>query len=243
MAHESQTYPPNARRMLNEIVVLLFNPEATDSTRITPERVSALVSRFEDASTPDIAKVKSLLNKLVNEIERLETRIELRKMEESRLAHEAMTKSREERRRALEPILEEERRQEGEKMLQKWLVQDQEVVLRKIKSKELLTLPEFIETAGASKRTISAAIKAGRLFCIIGPDGQDYYPAFFADSNEYIRKCLEKVCQALKGISAYGKYQFLTTNNVLIGGQPLDAIHHARIDEVLHSTKYLMQTK
>ena len=241
MAHESQTYPPSARCMLNEIVVLLFNPEATDSTRITPERVSALVSRFEDASTPDITKVKSLLSTLVNEIERLETRIELRKMEESRLAHEAMTKSREERRRALQPILEEERRQEGAKMLQKWLVQDQEVILGKIKSKELMTLSEFLEVAGGNKRAVSTAITAGRLFCIIGPDGQDYYPAFFADSIEYYRKCLGKVCQALKGISPYGKYQFLTTNNVLIGGQPLDAIHHARIDEVLHSIKYLMQ--
>lgn len=229
--------------MLNEIVIFLFNPQATDSTRISPEQVSALVSKFEDASTSDITTVKSILSKLVSEIERLETRIELRKMEESRLAHEAMTKSREERRRALQPILEEERRQEGAKMLQKWLVQDQEVILGKIKSKELLTLPEFLEVAGCNKRAVSTAIMAGRLFCITGPDGQDYYPAFFADSNEYVRKCLGKVCQAMRGISAYGKYLFLTTNNVLIGGQPLDAIHHARIDEVLHSTKYLLRTE
>ena len=80
------------------------------------------------------------------------------------------------------------------------------------------------------------------MFCILGPDGQDYYPAFFADSNDYIRQSLGKVCRALKGISAYGKYQFLTTNNVLIGGQPLDAIHRAGVDDVLHATKYLLES-
>ena len=81
MTYESQGYPPSARYMLNEIVILLFNPEATDSTRISPEQVSALLSKFEDASTSDITTVKSILSKLVSEIERLETRIELRKME------------------------------------------------------------------------------------------------------------------------------------------------------------------
>lgn len=242
MTQEPYDYPPNARRMLNEIIVLLFTPDVTNFPRISLERISSLVATFENANMSDVTKVKSLLSKVVSELERVETKAEVRKMEESQRAFEAFRNAAEARRLALEPILEQERREEGAKMLQEWLVQDQEVILCKIKSKDLLTLPEFLEVTKSKKRAVSTAITTGRMFCIIGPDGRDYYPAFFADSNEYIRKCLGKVCQALKGISAYGKYQFLTTNNVLIGGQPLDAIHRARIDEVLHSIPYLLKS-
>lgn len=242
MTPESHPYPPSARRVLNQIIVLLFTPEAPHLRPVALEGFGALIAKFEDASMSDVTSVKSLLSTVVGELEKVETRIELRNMEESQRQYEAMVKDDKERRRALLPILEEERRLEGAKMLRGWLVQDQEVILRKMKSKELLKLPEFLEAGGTDKRTVRTAMTTDRMFCITGPDGQDYYPAFFADSNDYIRDCLGKVCRALKDIPAYAKYQFLTTNNTLIGGQPLDALHHARVNEVLDATKYLLQS-
>jgi hypothetical protein len=243
MARQSQDYPPNTRRMLNEIVVLLFAREAADSKGISPERIGALVAQFEGASTLDIAAVKSLLSRLVSELEKVESRIEIREMEESQRAYGMWAKADEERRRALVQVREEERRRDGAEKLRKWLAIDHERVLHKIKAKELLPLPEFLEARVASKRALSSAVAAGRIFFITGADGHEYYPAFFADSSEYIRQCLEKVCLALDGIPAYAKYQFLTTNCSWIGGgTPVDAILRARVNDVLDATKYLLRS-
>jgi hypothetical protein len=229
--------------MLNEIVVLLFAREAADSKGISPERLGALVARFEDASALDIATVKSLLSRLVGELEKVESRIEIRDIEESQRAFDMKVKVEEERRRAALPIREEARHRDGAEKLREWLAIDYERILQKIKSKELLTLPEFLEARAASKRAVSSAVAAGRTFCVTGPDGSEYYPSFFADSNEYIRQCLGRVCRSLDGIPTYAKYQFLTTNCSWIGGgTPLDAIHRARVKDVLDATKYLLKS-
>lgn len=243
MNRERQDYRPNARSMLNEIVVLLFAREAADSKGISPERLDALVARFGDASALDFATVKSLLSRLVGELEKVESRIELRNMEESQRAFDMKVKVEEERRRAMVPMREEARRREGAEKLREWLAIDHAGILQKIKSKELLTLPEFLEAKASSKRAVSSAMAAGRIFCVTGPDGSEYYPVFFADSSEYIRQCLGKVCRALDSIPTYAKYQFLTKNCSWIGGgTPLDAIHRARVKDVLDATKYLLES-
>ena len=145
MTQELRDYPPSTRCMLNQIVVLLFAPEAADSKGISPERLGALVAPFEDASTSDITTVKSLLSRLVGELEKVESRIEIRKMEESQRASDMRAKDDEERRRAKALIREEQRHHDGAERLREWLVTDHERVLQKIKAKELLTLPEFLE--------------------------------------------------------------------------------------------------
>jgi hypothetical protein len=243
MTQKSQDYPPNGRRMLNEIMMLLFTPEAAIENRISTERVGALVAQFESAAKSDVSIVKSLLSKLVGQLEIVENRIELREIGESQRAFNAMLEAEDKRRHAREAIRAARLRHEGQEHLRRWLVTDQEVVLQRIKSKELLTLPEFLKARGGSKRTVSSAVAADRLFCITGPDGRDYYPAFFADANEYNRQCLGKVCQALRSVSAYAKYQFLTTNSSWTGEEaPIDAIRSGRVNNVLHIIKWLLQS-
>lgn len=243
MTQEWRDCPPNARSILNEIMVLFFAREAADSKGISPERLSALAAQFEGASTLHIATVKTLLSRLVGELEKVESRIEIREMKESEFAYRAMVEAEEERRRALVPIREEARRRDGAEKLRDWLAIDHERILQKIKSKELLTLPEFLEAKAATKRTVTNAVMTGRMFCVTGPDGTEYYPAFFADSSKYIRQCLGRVCRSLNGISTYAKYQFLTTNCSWIGGgTPLDAIHRARVNDVLDATKYFFKS-
>lgn len=232
-------YPPSARCILNEIMRLLFAPEAATSEGVSANRVGALVDQFASATKSDITTVRSLLSKIVGRLEIVEKRIEQREIEESERRFEAMLVADKKRRRAKEPIRTDRLQHEGEET---WLATDQEVILKRIKSKELLTLTELLETRGVSKRTVSIAITAGRVFCITGPDGQDYYPAFFADSSEHIRQGLAKVCRALEGVHPYKKYKFLTTYSQWIGGDtPVNAIRSGRVNDVLHAVEWLLE--
>lgn len=243
MTQNVQDYPPNARRILNEITMLLFTPEAAIGGSISTDQVGALVAQFANAAKSDVTAVKCLLSKLLGQLETLESRIELREIGEANRAFKAALEAQEERLRTMGPIQAERLRNDARKKLHKWRVTDQEVVLQKIKSKELLPLPEFLKSRGGSRRAVSIAIAWGRMFCITGADGQDYYPAFFADSNEFVRQCLGKVCQALGDIPAYAKYQFLVTDShsLVNGGTPLHAIRFGRVDDVLQATKWLLQ--
>ena len=243
MLQKSQDYPPNARYILNKIMELLFTPEAAISQSISTDKICALIAQFANAAKSDVTLVKCLLSQLVDQIEALETQIDLREIEKANRVFKVALKAQEERLRTMRPIQAERLRNEARQNLRKWRVTDQEVVLQKIKSKELLALPEFLESRRVSKRTVSIAVAWGRVFCITGADGQDYYPAFFADSSDYVRQGLGKVCQALGNIPAYAKYQFLTTDShwLINGGTPIQAIRFRRVDDVLQASEWLLQ--
>lgn len=100
----SQEYPPNARRILNEIMMLLFTPEAAMGASITADRAGALVAQFANAAKSDVSLVKSLLSILVNHLESLENRIEQREIEESNREFKAMLEAQEKRQRTMESI-------------------------------------------------------------------------------------------------------------------------------------------
>lgn len=242
MMHKSQDYPPNARRILNEIMRLLFAPEAAIGESISTDQVGALMAQFTNAAKSDVTTVKCLLSKLLEQVETLESQIELREIEEANRVFKVALEAQEKRLRAMRPTQAERLRNEARQNLREWRITDQDVVLQKIKSKELLTLPEFLDTRGVSKRAVGSAMAWGRMFCITGPDGQDYYPTFFADSSDYVRQCLGKVCQALGDIPAYAKYQFLTTDShwLINGGTPIQAIRMGRVYDVLQATKWLL---
>jgi hypothetical protein len=67
---------------------------------------------------------------------------------------------------------------------------------QRIERKELLAPKQFQEAPGISKQSINEAIKARRMFALIGPGGTFYYPAFYADGT-FDRRSLEKVTKAL----------------------------------------------
>ena len=241
MTRKLQDYPPSARHILNEIMQLLFTPEAAIGESISSDQVGAVVAQFSKAAKSDVTTVKYLLNKLINQFDKLESQIELREIENADRMFKVALKAQEERLRTMQPIQAERLRNIARKYLREWHITDQMVILQKKKSKELLTLPDFLDARKVSKRTVSSAIAWGRVFCITGADGQDYYPAFFADSSDYVRQCLGKVCQALGDIPPYAKYQFLTTDMhwLVNGGTPIQAIRLGRVNEVLQLIKWL----
>ena len=241
MIRKLQELSPNAR-ILNEIMVFLFTPEAATSKGVAPDQISAVLAQFSNAPKLEVQTVKRLLSKFVDELDKLERQIELREIEDSAQSFKVRLKAQEARMRTKEFTRDEQLTCESQENLHKWLVTDPETVLKKIESKELLTLPDFIRSRGVSKRSVKTAMTWGRMFCITGPDGVDYYPAFFADSNDYIRQCLGKVCQVLGNIPSYAKYQFLTTDFhcLATGETPMQAIRSGRVDDVLQLIKWLL---
>jgi hypothetical protein len=221
----------------------MFAPEAATGESISSLKVGTLATMFSNAAKSDVATVNCLLRKLLDQLETLENQIELRDIEHSDREFNVALKAQKEHLRTIQPMQAERLRNEARKNFHEWRVTDQNVVLQKIKSKELLTLPEFLDTRGVSKRAVGSAMAWGRMFYITGPDGQDYYPTFFADPSDYVRQCLGKVCQALGDIPSYAKYQFLTTDShwLINGGTPIQAIRMGRVDDVLQAIKWLLQ--
>ena len=61
-----------------------------------------------------------------------------------------------------------------------------------------------------------------------------FYPSFFADTEKYDRRVIEKISKALGGLSGGNKLAFFTTPKILLGNKtPLEALSKGKIDKVL----------
>lgn len=102
-----------------------------------------------------------------------------------------------------------------------------------IASKKLLPPGIFQEKLGISKQAISKAVKENRLFVVMGPSGENFYPAFFSE-EKYDRRTLEKVSKTLGSLPGGSKWQFFTTpKGSLDGRTPLEALATGKIDAVM----------
>lgn len=102
----------------------------------------------------------------------------------------------------------------------------------RIKRGELIGSGQLQQALGIGRQAISNALSKGRMFAIIGPSGDNYYPSFYADSS-LDRRVLEKVTRALGQLPATSKYHFFTSKFTALGESPLDALRKGRIDDVL----------
>lgn len=104
---------------------------------------------------------------------------------------------------------------------------------RRIANKELLPPKEFQIAVNVRRQSISDAVKSGRMFALVGPSGENYYPAFYADA-ELDRRMVEKVAKVLGQLPSTSKYFFFTSNSVRLGGDtPLAALKKGRLADVL----------
>ena len=103
----------------------------------------------------------------------------------------------------------------------------------RIERQELLPSAEIQARLQITRQSLSIAVKAGRLFAIVGPSGKNYYPAFYADSR-LDRRYLEKVCRALGGLPGTVKYHFFTSKSFYLGSKtPLEALVDGRLADVM----------
>lgn len=104
---------------------------------------------------------------------------------------------------------------------------------RRIDSKELLPPREFQQALGISRQSINDALKTHRMFALLGPAGENYYPAFYAD-GDLNRRDVEKAAKALGRLPAASKYHFFTSKLTSLGSlTPLEALKRGRLDDVL----------
>lgn len=130
------------------------------------------------------------------------------------------------------PMSNEDSVREGAEFMQAMRLQSSATLLRRIERKELLSSKALQDALHIRRQSISDAVKAGRLFAIVGPSGENYYPAFYADQR-LDRRAVEKVSKALAALPATSKYFFFTSKLTTLGETPLEALRKGRLEEVL----------
>jgi len=102
----------------------------------------------------------------------------------------------------------------------------------RIANGELISSGQLQHALGVKRQAISAAVKARRLFAIVGPSGENFYPAYYADQALDRRK-LEQVSKALGTMPAASKHHFFTSRSSILGETPLQALRKGREADVL----------
>jgi hypothetical protein len=97
---------------------------------------------------------------------------------------------------------------------------------------ELVSSREMQRLLNVQRQAISVAVKAGRLFAVLGPSGESFYPAFYADPS-LDRRVVERVIKALGSVPAMSKLGFFTQKSTRLQETPLEALHRGRVDEVI----------
>jgi hypothetical protein len=95
-----------------------------------------------------------------------------------------------------------------------------------------LSSAEMQQRLSVKRQALSVAVKAGRLFAIVGPSGDNFYPSYYADPS-LDRRVLEKVSKALGTLPAAAKHRFFTANSSALQGSALEALRNGRVSEVM----------
>lgn len=99
-------------------------------------------------------------------------------------------------------------------------------------SRQILSPGEFAAALGITRQALSKAVQANRVF-VLAVGGENYYPAFYADSALERRK-LERVSKVLGDISGWEKWRFFTNpKGSLARLTPLEALKKGKYKEVL----------
>jgi hypothetical protein len=106
------------------------------------------------------------------------------------------------------------------------------IIAASIAKHEFLNSGELQRALGVKRQALSGAVKAKRLFAIVGPSGENYYPAYYADPT-LERRTLERVSKVLGSLPAPSKHHFFTSKSTMLQETPLDALRKSREAEVL----------
>lgn len=102
----------------------------------------------------------------------------------------------------------------------------------RIERKEYITSAELQAAWKVQRAAISNALRSGRIFAVVGPSGDYYYPSFYKDES-LDRRTVERVAKALGKLPAASKYHFFTNKFTSLGTSPLDALRKGRVDDVI----------
>lgn len=162
------------------------------------------------------------------------TRIEWdRAQEEDRIAEVALVQM---RKRRPSTVPTPESLAAGDAAMAEAYARAADVVVRRIESRELLSINEFCKAVGVSRDWLSDALTEGRLFAITGPHGRSFFPAFYADAR-IERADIEKVARVLSPRDPSSQYWFFITTRTSLQTTPLDALRAGRLEAVIRAAE------
>lgn len=98
---------------------------------------------------------------------------------------------------------------------------------------QLIGVDAFVGRLGCTRQALDDEIAARRIF-FVEHDGSRYFPAFYAETERYDRRRIEKVSEAMGNLSGGAKLLFfLTRRGSLAGATPLDALAAGMFAKVL----------
>jgi len=246
-ATESRAYPA-AIGLFEQLAAVFAGPFQDSNQKLQAGQLDALLESFKQAPFDEVAAVSQVLQAISARVVKLYENLATMKGVHERdpykrsAENEKSTETGDSRVRGVMACADEESAENKQTEEQKHanattmskLRQESAAALqRRIDRKELLRPKEFQVALGISRQSINDAVKTRRIFAILGPDGDDYYPAFFAD-QDLNRREVEKVAKVLGGVPALSKYHFFISKSTYLGSvTPLDTLKKGRLADVL----------
>ena len=222
---------PAAVRLFEQMTELFAVPASKTAPSVGHRKIEESMSRLKQAPNAEIAIVSAVFKEISARLDKLQA--EMRAGEDAKTDALVDTVLRSARERAATPMSSERSRQDGASFVDNLRDNADAAQRQRIERKELITSKELQDGLHIRRQSVSDAVKAGRLFAIVGPSGENYYPAFYTD-HDYDRRALEKVSKTLGGLPASSKYHFFTSKSHYLGSKtPLEALKEGRLDEVL----------
>jgi hypothetical protein len=235
---EETVTSPSLTRLLSQLRTLFASVPAAKAPRIASKKLAASISALKNAPGEELIALRTVLSEMTSELDRLLGSAEV-SVEEKRDAEKEDAN--------VQRILAEARARQGvpapaagpkdaaesAAIMAEMRRGSAEALQRRIANKELLPSNKFLEALNIRRQSLSEAVKANRMFAMVGPSGENYYPAFYADA-ELDRRPLERVSKVLGQLPAASKYFFFTNKSVFLGGMtPLEALKKGRVADVL----------
>lgn len=114
-----------------------------------------------------------------------------------------------------------------------------------VKDEHLIIEADFLARAGITKEDLLRKLRERRIFSIPQwihkEEGDEYYPAFFVDS-QYDISLLETVSMTLRALSGARKYRFFTSPALELEGKtPLEVLSSGKLESVVNAAKALLK--
>jgi hypothetical protein len=228
----------SSTRLLGDVGELFSEPGKVLSAQAVVVELRKSVRRFSRQVSPvELAAFRSVVQELALQVERLAagspacdaTADANRARQEDAAVQSALQAARQRGQRSMTT---DDSIRDGNAALEAARGKAQIAVLDAIRSGELVSSGALQEALGVKRQALSGAVKAGRLFALTGPSGENFYPAFFADPG-LDRRAIEKVAKTLGTLPAASKYFFFTGKSTLLQETPLKALRRGRLDDVV----------
>jgi hypothetical protein len=229
--HDAQPSYPAAVRFFEQLSNLFAVTPGKISPLIRPDALEASINALKQGSNDELVAVRAVLDQMSSQIDRVLNvpgDEQAAAVKEDDIVRHAVAQA-----RAHPP---ERAPDHGSAAFMDDMRRGSAAALQlRIANRELLPSSEFQAALNITRQSLSEAVRVGRMFALVGPSGENFYPAFFADAS-LDRRSVEKAAKALGTLPAASKYFFFTSKSMLLNAQtPLDALKKGQVAEVMQA--------